>query len=88
VELWENRKIGHTIKTGVILGLLCGVFGLLIWKGTFKVRPLPPNIRYLDFYLQRIPAHFYHHRIPPDKEARTATFRQAGSITPGLTGCP
>ena len=57
VELWESRKIEHTIKNGIILGVLSGLLGLLIWKGTFKVHPLPPNIRYLDFYLQRIPAH-------------------------------
>ncbi|MES2454823.1 MAG: hypothetical protein V4594_04770 [Bacteroidota bacterium] len=57
VELWESRKIEHTIKNGIILGLLSGLLGLLIWKATFKVHPLPPNIRYLDFYLQRIPAH-------------------------------
>lgn len=57
VELWECRKIEHSIKNGVILGLISGLLGLLIWKGTFKIHPLPPAIRYLDFYLQRIPAH-------------------------------
>lgn len=57
VELWEKGAIKHTIKNGIILGVLSGVLGLLIWKGTFKVHPLPPSIRYLDFYLQRIPAH-------------------------------
>jgi hypothetical protein len=57
VELWESGKIKHNIKNGVILGLLSGVVGLFIWKGTFKAHPLPPSIRYLDFYLQRIPAH-------------------------------
>jgi len=57
VELWETRKIEHSIKNGLILGVLSGLLGLLIWKGTFKVHPLPPKMRYLDFYLQRIPAH-------------------------------
>ncbi|MES2827920.1 MAG: hypothetical protein V4687_07190 [Bacteroidota bacterium] len=57
VELWERGEIKHNIKNGVILGLLSGLLGLLIWKGTFKIHPLPPAIRYLDFYLQRIPAH-------------------------------
>lgn len=57
VELWESRKIEHSIKNGLILGLLSGLLGSLIWKGTFKIHPLPPSIRYLDFYLQRIPAH-------------------------------
>ena len=57
IELWETRKIKHTIRNGVVLGLLSGMLGLLIWKATFNVHPLPPNIRKLDFYLQRIPAH-------------------------------
>lgn len=57
VELWEEGKIKHSIKNRIILGVLSGILGLLIWKGTFKVHPLPPRIRYLDFYLQRIPAH-------------------------------
>jgi hypothetical protein len=57
VELWEAGKIKHTLKNGLILGFLSGILGMLIWKGTFKVHPLPPSIRYLDFYIQRIPAH-------------------------------
>ena len=57
VELWETRKIEHSIKNGLILGVLSGLLGMLIWKGTFKAHPLPPNLKYLDFYLQRIPAH-------------------------------
>lgn len=57
VELWERREIEHSIKNGLILGLLSGILGSLIWKGTFKIHPLPPSLRYLDFYLQRIPAH-------------------------------
>ncbi|MBB5394750.1 hypothetical protein [Mucilaginibacter sp. AK015] len=57
VELWETRKIKHTILNGVILGLVSGVLGFLIWKGTFKAHPLPPLMRFDHYYLQRIPAH-------------------------------
>jgi hypothetical protein len=57
VELWETKKIKHTIKNGIILGAISGVLGLLIWKGTFKAHPLPPWINYTHYYLQRIPAH-------------------------------
>jgi hypothetical protein len=57
VELWETKKIKHTIKNGIILGAISGVLGLLIWKGTFKAHPLPPWINYSHYYLQRIPAH-------------------------------
>lgn len=57
VELWESHKIKHSIGNGIILGLISGVLGLVIWKGTFRAHPLPPFLHYMDFYLQRIPAH-------------------------------
>lgn len=57
VELWEKKEIEHNLKNGVILGLVSGLLGLLIWKASFYIHPLPPNNRKLDFYLQRIPAH-------------------------------
>ncbi|TDG37949.1 hypothetical protein EZJ43_02340 [Pedobacter changchengzhani] len=57
VELWEKKEIEHSIKNGIILGLLSGILGLFVWRATFKNHPLPPNNRKLHFYLQRIPAH-------------------------------
>ena len=57
VELWETRKIKHNLKNALLLGLVSGVLGLLIWKGTFKAHPLPPWLHYDHYYLQRIPAH-------------------------------
>lgn len=57
VELWEKKKIEHSFKNGIILGILSGLLGMLIWKATFSIHPLPPNNRKSHFYLQRIPAH-------------------------------
>jgi hypothetical protein len=57
VELWETKKIEHSIKNGLILGFVSGLIGLVIWKGTFKAHPLPPWLNYTNFYIQRIPAH-------------------------------
>lgn len=57
VELWETKRIKPTIKNGIILGIISGVLGLLIWKATFKVHPLPPWINFDKYYWQRIPAH-------------------------------
>jgi hypothetical protein len=57
VELWETKKIRRSIKNGIILGIVSGVLGLLIWKATFKVHPLPPWINFDKYYWQRIPAH-------------------------------
>lgn len=57
VELWESGKIKPNVKTGLVLGGVSGVVGMLIWKASFWLHPFPPNNRKLDFYLQRIPAH-------------------------------
>ncbi|WP_285010804.1 hypothetical protein [Pedobacter faecalis] len=57
VELWQTGRIKCTFKDALVLGAVAGVFGLLIWKGTFKLHPLPPRQHYVDFYIQRIPAH-------------------------------
>jgi hypothetical protein len=57
VELWESKRIKHTLLNGLILGTVSGVLGLLIWKGTFKSHPLPPLLNYDHYYWQRIPAH-------------------------------
>ncbi|MBD1395510.1 hypothetical protein [Mucilaginibacter glaciei] len=57
VELWEYKKIKHNLRNGLLLGLISGVLGFLIWKATFKVHPLPPWLNFEHYYLQRIPAH-------------------------------
>jgi hypothetical protein len=57
VELWERRKIRHSIKNGIIIGAISGLLGYMVWKGTFKAHPLPPWLNYRHFYIQRIPAH-------------------------------
>ncbi|WP_428331644.1 hypothetical protein [Mucilaginibacter sp.] len=57
VEMWESKKIKHNLRNGLLLGLISGVLGFLIWKATFKVYPLPPWLNFDHYYLQRIPAH-------------------------------
>ncbi len=57
VELWETKKLKANWRNAIYLGTISGVIGLLIWKTTFKLHPLPPWINYKKYYLQRIPAH-------------------------------
>jgi hypothetical protein len=57
VELWEARKIKHTVKNAIIVGALGGALAVLIWKTTFKLHPLPPWINYGKYYIQLVPAH-------------------------------
>ncbi|RYY51922.1 MAG: hypothetical protein EOO09_22635, partial [Chitinophagaceae bacterium] len=51
VELWDRKMIEHSVKNGIVLGILSGLLGMLIWKATFSLHPLPPNNRKFDFYL-------------------------------------
>jgi hypothetical protein len=57
VELWDSGKVKHNFRNALILGLVSGILGFLIWKGTFRVHPLPPWMNFDHYYLQRIPAH-------------------------------
>jgi hypothetical protein len=57
VQLWHCRKLDDSNGAGLLLGGLSGLIGMMIWKATFSLHPIPPNNRKLDFYLQRIPAH-------------------------------
>jgi len=59
VELWESKKIKHTLVNGLILGAVSGILGLVIWKATFKAHPFPPALHYDHYYLQRLPAHIF-----------------------------
>ena len=80
VDLWEKGQIDRSIRNGLVLGAISGLAGMLIWKATFKLHPLPPNNRKLDFYLQRIPAHIvfavastiaYRLTTPHEKDGRS-----------------
>lgn len=91
VELWESRKIKHSLKNGLILGFASGLIGLLIWKGTFKAHPLPPSMNYMNFYLQRIPAHIVFAvfatlayrviKVKEDQSKQVIRNENAGSLT-------
>jgi hypothetical protein len=80
VELWESRKIKHNFRNALILGLVSGIVGFLIWKGTFKAHPLPPWLNFNHYYLQRIPAHVVfaifgtiaYRLVTPDRSLTTA----------------
>jgi hypothetical protein len=57
VELWEQGEIKPSLKNGLLLGAVSGIFAVAIWKLTFKIHPLPPWINFNKYYIQLIPAH-------------------------------
>lgn len=56
--LWQNTNIKPTVKSGLILGGLSGLTGILIWGFAFKIHPNPPRIDYRKFYGHLLLAHF------------------------------
>jgi Na+/proline symporter len=57
VELWRRKKVRSSIKNNLIVGAISGLAAVAIWKATFKMHPLPPNLSFNKYYLQLIPAH-------------------------------
>lgn len=55
--LWEKTKIKPTVETGLILGGLSGLTGILFWRLFFKMHPNPPHIHYKKFYGHLLLAH-------------------------------
>lgn len=55
--IWNFTKISITWESGIILGFLAGVIGVLGWRITFSIHPNPPNIQFSKFYIQLIVAH-------------------------------
>lgn len=57
VELWRDGKLKPDWKTNLWLGGISGLFAVAIWKTTFQLHPLPPALRFNQYYLQLVPAH-------------------------------
>lgn len=55
--LWQRTTIEPTLKSGLILGGLSGLTGILIWKLAFKIHPDSPRIDFKKFYVQLLFAH-------------------------------
>ena len=55
--LWQNADIKPTLKSGLVLGGLSGLMGVLIWRAAFKIHPAPPRIEYGRFFGHLILAH-------------------------------
>lgn len=57
VELWRKGKISTSVKDMLWVGALSGLVAVAVWKTTFKLHPLPPALRFNQYYLQLVPAH-------------------------------
>lgn len=56
-RIWQKSILKINTKSGLTLGAIFGLFGILIWKLTFKFHPNPPNINLKEFFYQLFIAH-------------------------------
>lgn len=54
---WRKEKSKATIKSGLILGGLSGLFSIVVWQSVFKLHPAPPKINYKKYYGHLLLAH-------------------------------
>jgi hypothetical protein len=55
--VWENEIMEKTWKSGLILGTVSGLIGILSWAIIFKINDCKPNIDFKGYYLQLFVAH-------------------------------
>ncbi|SHI73260.1 hypothetical protein SAMN04488096_10426 [Mesonia phycicola] len=54
--LWQNYIVPNWFNT-LLLGVVLGLIGALIWKITFSLHPNPPNINLSHYIIHLILAH-------------------------------
>lgn len=55
--LWQNAGVKPSFESGLVLGGLSGLTGVLIWRTAFRIHPDPPRIEYNRFFGHLILAH-------------------------------
>jgi hypothetical protein len=56
-RIWEKSALKPGIRSGFLLGGICGIIAMIVWKTTLSLHPRPPKIYFLKFYAQLFPAH-------------------------------
>ena len=55
--LIDKTKVPANIRSAIVIGILSGAFGALIWKLLFKYHPAPPHTNTKKFYRHLVLAH-------------------------------
>lgn len=56
-RLWLSGKVKKTLENGILLGLITGFLGSVVWQQMLKNHPSPPRINFTKYLMQLIPAH-------------------------------
>ncbi len=55
--IWKNTQLQPTLTPGIIFGFITGIIGVIGWKIMLSLHNNPPNIKWIEYYLQLIVAH-------------------------------
>jgi hypothetical protein len=56
-QFWKFTPFKPNLKSGIMLGGLAAIDGLMVWKMTKELHPDPPKIPYKKHFMHLIPAH-------------------------------
>ncbi|MDB5119931.1 MAG: hypothetical protein JWN56_1149 [Sphingobacteriales bacterium] len=56
-KIWDKSSKKASVKSGLLLGGVSGLIGIIVWRSTLFVVPQPPYLPRLKFYTQLFPAH-------------------------------
>jgi hypothetical protein len=56
-KLWDNNKLKPNLKSGIYLGAISGIMGIVGWLTMFKIHPNPPLINLKNFFILLFFAH-------------------------------
>lgn len=56
-RIWTKSAVKPNLISGITLGAISGIFGIIIWNLTFKIHPNPPKTHLKEFYIQLFFAH-------------------------------
>jgi hypothetical protein len=57
-EKWRAEENEATVRSGLMLGGLSGLFAIIVWRSVFTLHPVPPKINYKKYYGHLLLAHF------------------------------
>ena len=57
VKLWDTNKLKPNLVSGMFLGAITGIIGIIGWYITFKLHPNPPIVNLRNFFILLFFAH-------------------------------
>ena len=57
VKLWDNNTLKANLESGIFLGAICGIVGIIGWYFTLKIHPNPPKLNLKNFFILLFFAH-------------------------------